>query len=451
MTASAAAAMTAAPRDPTRIGWRTVEWWGAAIAIFCFSGALVPLLLAPDGLDDGARAKLRLLALPAYGVAVVFLARCPRQLLVAVRRNLAFTLLLFLPFISVLWSISGSITLRRAIGLFLSVALAYLLAIRFSPRQLAALVAAVLVPMMVLSLAFAVAVPHLGWMPPGHEASGVRGVFVHKNVLGWYAGVCLLALVGLYDGGYVPRPLVLAGMAAAGLCLALSTSMTGLLATSVALALLPLYAALRRHHGIGRAMLALVSLQVAAFLGVALAEFLVPTLEWLGKDATLTGRVPLWHIVDEEIGRHIFLGVGYQAFWTEANPDAWRIWARVGWMAPHAHNGFRDVLLNFGLVGFLVLAVTIVRAVRQGAALHCDRPGEGWLWLNLLVCWFIVLNLAESVMLAQNDAMFVLFATAILSFALRASEPARVEAPAWIVPAAPPFGRAAAARSDPIG
>ena len=121
--------------------WRTLEWWGAGIALFCFTGALVPLFSA-------RRRARRLGALQAAPPRAARLRRrhrlpraLPRQLLVTVRRNLPFTLLLLLPFVSVLWSISGSITLRRAIGLLFSVALAYLLAIRFTPRQLAALVA----------------------------------------------------------------------------------------------------------------------------------------------------------------------------------------------------------------------------------------------------------------------------------------------------------------------
>jgi exopolysaccharide production protein ExoQ len=88
-------------------------------------------------------------------------------------------------------------------------------------------------------------------------------------------------------------------------------------------------------------------------------------------------------------------------------------------MAPNAHSGFRDVLLNFGLIGLVVLFVVIVRAVRQGAALYYLAPKEGWLWLNLVIAWFVVTNLAESVMLVQNDFMFIIVATAILSFGLR--------------------------------
>ncbi|MGO7785777.1 O-antigen ligase family protein, partial [Rhizobium ruizarguesonis] len=73
-------------------------------------------------------------------------------------------------------------------------------------------------------------------------------------------------------------------------------------------------------------------------------------LEALGKDATLTGRVPLWELVDLEISDRWMFGYGYQAFWTVANPEATRIWLKIGWASPHAHNGYRDILLSFGII-----------------------------------------------------------------------------------------------------
>ena len=47
---------------------------------------------------------------------------------------------------------------------------------------------------------------------------------------------------------------------------------------------------------------------------------------------------------------------------------------------------------------------------------------DGWLWLNVIVWVFLVMNLTESLFLVQNDFLFVLFATALLMFGLRAPE-----------------------------
>src|SRR3954451_16892297 len=105
--------------DGPTIRWRTIEWEGAGIALFLQTCAVIPLLmLGPQGdLDDSARAKLRLRTLPIYLIAILLLSRHPRQLLIALRRNLQLLLLLTIPFLSVVWSLSPAISLRRAVGL----------------------------------------------------------------------------------------------------------------------------------------------------------------------------------------------------------------------------------------------------------------------------------------------------------------------------------------------
>lgn len=400
--------------------WRTLEWAGAAFIIFVQTGAVVPLVAGAHGISTAAS---RPLALVAYLVTIVLLVRCRDQLRLAVGRSLPFALLLAMPFVSVLWSISGSITLRRAIALALSVAVAYLLAIRFSPRQLAMLVGSVLGGCMLLSLLFGVALPGLAWMPTG---TGLRGVFVHKNILGWYAAISTVALSALL--GEADRRVRVAALVATGaslVCLAGSGSMTGMLSLCAAAGLAIFYRTYARLRGASRRFFVLVALQFVAVLAISATELVVPLLEALGRDATLTGRVPLWRAVDAHIGRHLMLGVGYQAFWTDANPEAWGIWSRVGWPAPHAHSGYRDTLLNFGVTGALVFALVIARTIAQGASLLVRAPGAGWLWLNVYVGMFLVMNLTESLFLVQNEFLFVLFTTAALMFSLRQPELAR--------------------------
>jgi exopolysaccharide production protein ExoQ len=408
--------------DGPTIRWRTIEWWGAGIALFLQTGAVIPLLmLGPQGdLDDSARAKLRLLTLPIYLIAILLLSRHPRQLLIALRRNLQLLLLLTIPFLSVVWSLSPAISLRRAVGLLGSVLLSYLLAIRFTPRQILILLAIVLGPCMVLSLVMMGAAPRLAFMP---MESDVRGVFVHKNVLGWAAALSslvsgMLAIdrsIGFRRTGLF---LLIASLA----CLAVSKSMTGMLTTISAFFFTGFFLLLTRARGLSRMVFALVFVQAVGLFLISLSEFLVPALEALGKDATLTGRVPLWALVDERISHHLLFGYGYQAFWTPGNLEAWEIWEVIGWMAPHSHNGFREIMLNLGLVGLLSLALVMVRALRQGAVLQCSAPEDGWLWLNVLVCMFLVMNLTESMFLAQNDLFWILFTTAIVAFSLRHPE-----------------------------
>jgi O-antigen ligase len=414
---SGGAGYTAVRGDGIILSWRSLEWTGAIVALVLLSGAVVPLVDHDGYLDAGEMAILRLLAVPIYMISMGLLSRHPRQFLIAVRRTLPFAVLLLLPFASVLWSSSPALTLQRAVALLFSVSLAYLLAILFTPRQMLLLTVLVLGVGMLLSLMMAAALPGRAFSV---GESSLRGIYDNKNALGWNAAIAACACGAMVaDRQPGLRIISILLLIASLVCLVASQSMTAMTSATSAVVATVFYVTLSKTHGLGRATLVLVSLQLVALVFICLGELLVPLLEALGKDATLSGRVPLWRAVDHAISEHLLLGYGYQAFWADASADGWRVRVAAGWPAPHAHNGFRDVLLGLGLVGFVLLVWTIVRALRQGAALLCAAPKEGWLWLNVLVIMFLVMNLTETIILTQNNILFVLFATAVIMFASR--------------------------------
>ncbi|RWX19103.1 O-antigen ligase family protein [Rhizobium hidalgonense] len=401
------------------ISWRAIECWGAGISLFVQAGAVLPLFLADaDGaLSDSARSILRVPCFPVYLFTIIILVRNFPQFVLAIKRNFIVPLIIAAPFLSTLWSIDPTTSLRRAIGLLFCLLLSYVLAIRFTPRQLLFLLFATLGTCIVFSVVISVVSPSLATMPDG----AMRGVFIHKNVLGWYASLTILvATAVLIDGTLGLRRTAFTLLAAAIICLASSGSMTAIIATSVAYCLIGFYTLLQRSSSIGRVVIVLLFIQLSLGILISLHEFLVPALEALGKDATLTGRVPLWELVDRKISDRWMLGYGYQAFWTVTNPEATHIWLMLGWAAPHAHNGYRDILLSFGVMGMVPFSLMLPQAIRQGASLQCQDPQYGWLWLNVLTIMILVMNLTESIFFVQNDAIFILFAAAIIMFSLYA-------------------------------
>ncbi|MBY5404031.1 O-antigen ligase family protein [Rhizobium leguminosarum] len=412
------------------ISWRAIECWGAGISLFFQAGALLPLILADaDGtLSESAKSILRLPCFPVYVFTIVILIRNFPQFLTALRRNLIVPAILVLPFLSTLWSIAPPTTLRRAIGLLFCVLLSYVLAIRFTPRQLLFLIFVTLGACIILSVVMSVVSPSLATMPDGT----MRGIFIHKNVLGWYASLMILvATAVLIDGTLGLRRTAFILLAAGVICLASSGSMTATIATSVAYCLIGFYSLLQKSSSIGRVVIVLFFVQLSLGILISLHEFLVPALEALGKDATLTGRVPLWELVDREISDRWMFGYGYQAFWTTANPEATRMWLKIGWPAPHAHNGYRDILLSFGIMGMVPFVLLLLHAIRQGAVLQCHDPQYGWLWLNVLTIMILVMNLTESIFFAQNDTIFILFTAAIIMFSLYAPVVSISRSPHW--------------------
>lgn len=398
--------------------WRTIEWCGVILALFLQTGAIVPLLFSDPNDPIG-----RLILLLAYAVTIVLLVRHVPQLVLLLRRNAVFFSLHLLPFLSMLWSISPSLTLRRAIALLLSAALSWLLAIRFTPDQILLLIAAVLLPSMLLSVAAIFVLPSIALMPDSMDAW--RGVFVHKNVLGWHASVATLAAAFVIARELLPRPLGIVMLLSGLFCLAASASMTSILSIIVAAGLTVFYVRLARAAGAGRLLFIVLFMQFAAALAILMSEFFVPTLEGLGKDATLTGRIPLWRLEDAAIFERLLTGYGYSAFWSDGSSLAWYIRGEIGWGAPNAHNGYREVLLGTGLVGLVPLIFVVVRGLGQGGALLLSCRDEGWLWLNVYAGMFLVMNLTESILFTPYSLHFIIYSTALCMFGLRAPQSQR--------------------------
>ncbi|QUS35116.1 O-antigen ligase family protein [Falsirhodobacter algicola] len=410
-------------RPPLRIGLRRAEMAALWLALALQSGALFPMLAAAsDGdLTAGARAMLRLLTLPVYAVTLTLAVRHHRQIIAAAQRSLPLLMLTALPVMSVVWSINPSLSLRRTVALVMSLLLSYVLAVRCTPRQLMWLIGSLLGLCMVGSLGLLVAAPHLAVPADG----ALRGIFLHKNVLGWAASLGALAGFAMTldrEGGFRARGAALATVSL--VCLVLSRSGTGLMSMMVGLALIGFHRLLLRCRGMWRPLVLLLALAVAALVLLFLGAFLVPLLEALGKDATLTGRVPLWHQVDLRIAARPLLGYGYQALWSEASSIAWQIWYAIGWQAPHAHNGYREVLLNIGMLGGGMLAYVLVQALRRALHAHLSRPGDGWLWPNVLLGQVLFMNLTESTLMMQNDMQWIIVCAIVIMLACRRADAA---------------------------
>jgi exopolysaccharide production protein ExoQ len=348
-----------------------------------------------------------------YVITLILLLRHLSQFMTIAFRSIPMLVLMGLPFLSVLWSISSSITLRRSVALLMSTLLAYLIAMRFTPRQQTLLFAIVLTGVMVLSLLMAAGAPHMAFAP-GETA--LRGLFAHKNVFGWFSSISVLLGVALIQDPWLKMRRVGWFSAILGFtCVLLSQSATSLLVAVASIVFFMAFRLIERSKGLGRVVLILLTLQVIAIILVLLAVYLLPLLEALGKDATLTGRVPLWALVDPEIAKRPLLGYGYGAFWSEANGVAYSIYSESGWSPPHAHSGFRDLLLSVGFVGVAVLVFVVVQSLIRGLTLQFARPDDGWTWCNLMIAFSLIVNLSESTFLMQNDLIWTMTATAILT------------------------------------
>jgi len=300
------------------------------------------------------------------------------------------------------WSVASSYTVVHWIALLGTGIIGLYLAIRFEPDEQLNVVAGCLATVAIASLLVVVFLPGIGLAPGG----AWQGVFFPKNSLGRMMALGTFVFVLLVIERRRKRWVCISMAVLCAVLLLLSQSATAIVVCVLMLALLPFRKLLTMGNRLLVPLLAFFSMLIMPVLAW-LAGNSNAILRILGRDNSFTGRIPLWNVVLQEIASRPLFGFGYGAFWTTGEAD--RVRTTIGWNAPHAHNGFLEMLLGVGLIGGAFFTIGLLRnlglAVR--AARRGDQIGESW------PLFFIVFNLfyslTESSLLGANSILTMLF------------------------------------------
>lgn len=387
-----------------RIG-RVAEYGFYGLAVSVLAGAYTPLAvggaLAPATqlLGNMETNPYSTLAhwLTLFGLAVV-LACHWRRLVPMLRHSGWIGCWLGLAALSGLWSQAPEISVRRTITAAESLALGYCLLLRLGMVDSIRLFARMLVLAALASALVALAFPGLGvmidsigWQAQGEHLQGAwAGVFSHRNELG--AAMVIGALSCGWLAWYEPRR----WRHRLGLLICVVVAVkTYSSTTMLMLVLMPLLAALRRAMrlgGVRRLWLVWAFGIGAALITAFFTLFYSDAMEALGRDASMTGRVPLWGAVLDGIGHHPLLGYGYSAFWQPDNPAALRVWFITGWQMFEAHEGYLEAMLDFGIPGLVLLVLIIGTIIAR--SVRVTEPWASFAWLYITM--FMLVNLSES-------------------------------------------------------
>lgn len=257
-----------------------------------------------------------------------------------------------LALLSVSWSADPVRTLRRSVALAECMLFGLFLYRTDGLDRTVARVGQVCVAMAVLSLLAYVAIPSIGREAALGYQGTMRGVFPQKNSMAecMLLGLCCYAYRTL-DGW---RWRAAGPVGVLGLCLVLGHSASALGVAGV-IGLMALWMRLRRRPVLRLGLAFLIGWSAVA-VGTAMVWFPQEVFALAGRDASLTGRVPLWQAIWPEIGRAPMLGYGYAGFWNAASPTVQTIWRYAGWQAPDAHSSVLDIMLQLGAVGLALYA-----------------------------------------------------------------------------------------------
>jgi exopolysaccharide production protein ExoQ len=288
--------------------------------------------------------------------------------------------------LSALWSQTREATLRAAVELTLTIALASLTAGFVRPRAFVSAVSVSLIIGAVVSLI-------LGrYGVDGMTGTVVfLGVFASKNIMAMFMSFLTIFGAAVLADREQPKPLrFLAGLSFfLSVPLLLRAHSAGALMTTVISFLVMGFTLVLSRMAsrerflilicatiLGTAVLVLVGM--LAFDGTLAATVSGFVRGVLGKDPTLTGRTELWSIALSEIHKRPLFGVGYSAFWNQGNLLAEGIWrefqieSRSGFTF---HDTFLEVAVELGWVGVTALVITLVFAVVSSVRLAFACPG----------------------------------------------------------------------------
>ncbi len=290
-------------------------------------------------------------------------------------------------FMSVLWSVDPSTSLRRSFIYLFFVLGAIGIANTLSGDEYMQLMKRIIFFSAVVSLVFLVISPSTVLMPDG----ALRGIFTHKNVLGQVMAAGVLASLHGVRAGSARWP-----SSVAMIILFVGVTIAARSSTSLIVSLIFCVVELLMIISGSYFLLVFAFVSIPVLIVLVYSPDLI--LDFLGKDATLTGRTDLWYFVDICISQRPILGWGFSAFWEPTNPAASEISMNLGWNVPQAHHGLRELLLEIGAIGTSLVGIVFVRNI--WIALRCLRTLAKELGETLLLCCggILIVGVSEEVL-----------------------------------------------------
>lgn len=308
---------------------------------------------------------------------------------------------------STLWSSVPSVTAVHSINVIVITLLGLYLGQRFRRDEQLALLCNAILLAAVLSLVFVFAFPSMGISHDGLHNGNWQGIFHQKNMLCRMMSLGLLAsFVAIARATHRTHYWI-----CLCLCVLLVVESRSAAAFVALAVLIPAAAVFRTFHRHVATVRTVLVVMLAFVLGatVWLSQNFAVFLGILGRDATLTSRTVLWKYVWLAIGRHPWLGYGFDGFWHGLQGPSATVLLSVHWGATFSHNGVLEFWLQFGLVGILVFLLGYLPLLKRAwrTARFASSPTR--IWPLLYLGYLVMFNISDSSGLAVNSIFLLLY------------------------------------------
>ncbi len=161
-----------------------------------------------------------------------------------------------------------------------------------------------------------------------------------------------------------------------------------------------------------------IGILILGCVSLLVSIYWIELLTSLGKDVTLTGRVPLWSYALTRLMERPLLGYGLSAFWAPNSHYAIEAGQRVtggSWIPPNAHNGLLDLTLDIGLIGgslfLMTYFTTFIRALKRA---YGTKNLED-LWPLAYLTFLAMNNVTESRLVGRYSVNWILYIAVVVT------------------------------------
>jgi exopolysaccharide production protein ExoQ len=355
-----------------------------------------------------------------WGIACVLMLSHWKAILRSCSEMKAIMSLSLLAPVSALWSQDPGNSLRRGGFLVLGTLFAFYLVQRFSVKQLAQVLVITGVLAGALGVVASIAFPQIG--VDAFNGGAWQGIFRSKNGC---AQVMLFlttpAIMITFSSRYMNLMRYLL-IALTSVFLVMSNAKTAWILAPGYLCLMAVFSWMRklsRRDALFLLIAGGVSLGVAVISCLYLLPFI---LNLLGKEGTISGRLPLWGSAILSGLKRPILGYGYASFWTGMMGESLNIFTATGFEIHQAQNGLLEIWLELGAVGVLLMTVTLISALRD--ALTCFQHGHTNVvnWYIGLIVLTICYNIDETFLATAHSIPWLLYIVACSGLAIEAKK-----------------------------
>ena len=342
-----------------------------------------------------------------YSITLIFVLPHSRAFLRGMFEAKWIFILVLFTLISAAWAGDASLSIRRGLIAAATTCFGVYFGSRYNRDNQVTLLCYAISAILLMSVAMVILYPEFGLFAV-EDGSDWRGIFETKNMLGrvMATGIVAFLCVPSKYFGMFGRLLCLS---AAGAVIAFSGSATAAVVAGVMIVLVWLMKSLRagRFAFLSVLMFSLAMFTVAVVVVVFNRSFLLSSMH---RDETL-GRLPVWLSALTAISARPLLGYGFSSFWN--GPESAALVRTVGWVPPHAHNGFLDICLDLGMGGLLIFATGFVLKLRRVVSEY-RAGGQTVSWSLAFLLFLLLYNVSESTLLQPNSLFWALY-TAVLS------------------------------------